>query len=336
MKLNTKTIVGALLLWSFVAAQPAFSQSKQAAVSSDGAGLEVASAEALESAEPGQGQGSNGNLAGPSTGSNDATAEALAAEGVDAFEFESRGDFRRMAKLPVPGDGEGAGAEVILGPDTRERTYTRTYPARAKVLVTFSGGRCSGVMISKDTVATAGHCVHSGGRTGSWKTKVRVYPGRDGTVSPYGSCTAKRLYSVRGWTRNRDERYDYGAIKLNCTVGNTVGWYGITTANPKNKPSIIQGYPGDKPLEQWFSADKVRATTSRQVFYNNDTIGGMSGSPVWYDRSGPYVIGIHAYGTHGSGVHATRKHGTRIVRAVFNNLVNWKPSVPTSLRHFAP
>ena len=85
MKLNTKTIVGALLLWSFVAAQPAFSQSKQAAISSDGAGLEVASAEALESAEPGQGQGSNGNLAGPFTGSNDTTAEALAAEGVDAL-----------------------------------------------------------------------------------------------------------------------------------------------------------------------------------------------------------------------------------------------------------
>ena len=146
MKLNTKTIVGALLLWSFVAAQPAFSQSKQAAVSSDGAGLEAC--------------------------------------------------LGRSAR--VRRAGAGAKARTATSPDR-----------------------------------------------------------------PRG-----------------DERYDYGAIKLNCTVGNMVGWYGITTANPKNKPSIIQGYPGDKPLEQWFSADKVRATTSRQVFYNNDTIGGMSGSPV--------------------------------------------------------
>jgi len=129
-----------------------------------------------------------------------------------------------------------------------------------------------------------------------------------------------------GWTVNKLEDDDYGAIKLNCTIGNTVGWYGYTTAGPNGYPSIVQGYPGDTPLEQWFSADKVRTVTTRQLFYLNDTIGGMSGSPVWYDRGtiGPYLIGIHAYGTHGVAPHNTYNHGTRITSEVFNNLTNWK------------
>lgn len=316
-----RTAVVFLCSWSLLAAGAAFPQEVKAGaargaghmpVSSDGVGLDESFVEILKSAE----------RAAPSAGSNDVTAEALAAEGVDVFGFETIKRFRRLAALPVPGN-EGAAAEVIIGPDTRERTYTTTYPARAKVLVTFSAGRCSGTMISPDTVATAGHCVHSGGG-GAWQTNVVVYPGRDGASSPYGSCTAKRLYSVTGWTVSGSEEYDYGAIKLNCSVGNTTGWYGITTANPVNLPAVVQGYPGDKPLEQWFSAGKVSAASTRQVFYLNDTVGGMSGSAVWYDRNGPYMIGIHAYGTHASGNHATYNHGTRIITAVFNNLVNWK------------
>ena len=261
------------------------------------------------------------------------TDEALSAEGVDIYDglggqFTSE-ELESLSSLPVPSGTDETGAteigiEAILGPDTRQRLYTTYYPTRAQVLVTFSGGRCSGTMIGPNTVATAGHCVHTGGTSGSWRTGFRVYPGANGASKPYGSCTARRLYSVSGWTQNRDERYDYGAIKLNCTIGNTVGWYGFTTANPLNLPSIVQGYPGDKPLTQWASSDKVWATTARQVFYKNDTLGGMSGSAVWYDRNGPYMIGIHAYRNHGTGVHSLYNHGTRIVSAVFNNLRSWK------------
>jgi glutamyl endopeptidase len=323
-----KTLMGiAWGTWSLVVAGTAIPQAvaafeardaKHTAVSSDGMGLEEASvAEALTAAA----------RTAPFAGSNRVTAEALVAEGVDIFASESASQFRRLASLPVPrresAFGESA-TEVIIGWDTRERMYTTVYPASAKVLITFDTGRCSGTMISPDTVATAGHCVHTGAG-GTWHSGITVYPGRDGTQSPYGSCAAIRLYSVIGWTVSGSELYDYGAIKLNCTVGNLAGWYGLTSASPGGLPSIIQGYPGDKPLEQWGSADKVRTTTTRQVFYLNDTFGGMSGSAVWYERNGngPYMIGIHAYGKHGSGAHFTYNHGTRITSAVFNNLVNW-------------
>jgi glutamyl endopeptidase len=267
------------------------------------------------------------------SGADEITDEALSSEGAvvyDGFAGKfSDEEFENLSALPVPSGTNDASStedaiEVILGADTRQRMYTTYYPARAQVLITFSGGRCSGTMIGKDTVATAGHCVHTGGSSGRWRSGFRVYPGANGNYKPYGYCTAKRLHSVLGWTRDRNETYDYGAIKLNCNVGNTVGWFGFTTQNPLNLPAIVQGYPGDKPLTQWASSDKIRTISSRQVFYSNDTYGGMSGSAVWYDRNGPYMIGIHAYGTHGSGAHSLYNHGTRIVSAVFNNLLNWR------------
>lgn len=228
----------------------------------------------------------------------------------------------------------GVGIETILGPDERVRvTPTTAYPARAVVLITFASGRCTGWLYGRDIVATAGHCVHTGGSGGSWQTNVRVYPGRDGSSAPYGSCTAKRLYSVTGWTQNRDEKYDYGAIKLNCSIGNTTGWFGYwwQSASLNNLPIQINGYPGDKPLTQWKSTGKVAVTQERQVFYQNDTLGGMSGSAVFQNRPagssfcvGTCAMGIHAYGLHGSAPHSNNNHGTRIVQAVFNNLVSWK------------
>ena len=66
----------------------------------------------------------------------------------------------------------------------------------------------------------------------------------------------------------------------------------------------------------------VRALTTRQVFYKNDTVGGQSGSPVW--KSGNYGIAIHAYGLHGVAPHSTNNHGTRLITAVYNNMTAWK------------
>ena len=114
------------------------------------------------------------------------------------------------------------------------------------MLITFTGGRCSGVMIGPNTVSTAGHCVHTGGPGGALRpvASYRIYPGRDGAVSPYGFCTARTLYTVLGWTLASDEEYDYGAIKLNCTIGNTVGWFGMTTADSDVLPDGRRRLPG--------------------------------------------------------------------------------------------
>ena len=259
----------------------------------------------------------------------DITPADLYREGaVDVGKTLSPDEVRARAALPEGGAGalEGSPSEVIIGVDRREQVYTTNFPTRARVLITFGASRCSGTLIDADTVITAGHCVHSGGSNGSWYPvgSYEIIPGADGESEPYGSCGATGLYSVTGWTSNAKEDYDYGAIKLDCTIGNTVGWYGYTSSVAQNDPAIIGGYPGDKPLTHWLSADKVRAMTTRQIFYSADTAGGNSGSAVWWDNNGAVMIGVHAYGTHGSGNHAKYNHGTRITSSVKSNFDYWK------------
>jgi glutamyl endopeptidase len=221
------------------------------------------------------------------------------------------------------------GRESIIGPDTRKQvTNTKKYPYRAVVLITFENSRCTGWLISKDTVATAGHCVHQG-NGGRWydRSTYRLYAGRDGNKSPYGSCRAKRLYSNAGWTNDGLSTHDYGAIKLDCSIGKTVGWFGFfwQSGSLNGLPTTIPGYPGDKPLTQWYSTGKVTVTHTNEVFYKNDTVGGMSGSPVYYDRKncGTCSMAVHAYGTYNGPPYSDNNHGTRITKAVFDNFKTW-------------
>jgi glutamyl endopeptidase len=264
----------------------------------------------------------------PFKGSGVISKGSLTYEGVVTTPGESLSELGSLP--PVSAD---VGIETVIGSDTRVRTYPNTFPRRAVVLITFSAGRCSGWLIGKDTVITAGHCVHKGGGgSANWypRSSYKIYPGKNAASSPYGYCTAKSLRSVTGWTNSKKDDYDYGAIKLNCTVGNSTGWFGYywKSKSLKHEPTIITGYPGDKTnLSQWESVDKVRVNQTRRVFYKNDTYGGMSGSPVWNDRygtGGAYAFGIHNYGLYNGAPYSTHNHATRINQAVFNNLKYWK------------
>lgn len=255
------------------------------------------------------------------------TAGAADAEAERPGGLDSAAAFSALLRLPQPVGLDGA--ETIIGDDERQRVDpTTTFPARATVLITFSGGRCSGWLIGPDLVVTAGHCVHPGPLGQHFYRDVVVYPGRNGSASPYGSCTARRLYASQGWIDTGDDRFDYGAVKLNCRIGNTTGWFGLyhTPDTLTGATTIITGYPGDKPLTQWRTTDRVRLSLMRRLFYRNDTIGGMSGSPVYSKRPGCGVcaVAVHAYGTYGDPPSSRNNHGTRITQKVFDNLVAWR------------
>lgn len=263
----------------------------------------------------------------PGFGQTEATREQIA----NLFVAPSTSQLRDVGEAsfgPPP-----PAAETVHGPDDRAQiTDATAYPwrANASLLITAADNSMwigTGWFIGPHTLITAGHCVflkNSGvpGRDG-WVKSIQVMPGRNGASLPYGSVTSTNFRSVKGWTDNGDETFDYGGIIIPTELGNTVGWFGFGVYSDSDLVSAtanISGYPGDKPTgTQWYDARKIASVNSQKVYYDIDTAGGQSGAAVYRMINGARIgIAIHAYGG------ATTNSGTRIITAVYNNMVAWK------------
>lgn len=223
--------------------------------------------------------------------------------------------------------------ENVHGPDDRTKIQdTDEHPWRmiASLQITArdgSGWVGTGWFIGPHTLMTAGHCVYikdSGvpGRDG-WVKEIKVMPGRRGTVLPYGSVMSTSFRTVVGWADRGDPFYDYGAIIIPTDLGYETRWFGFgaySGSTLRNTTGNLVGYPGDKPPGTlWQDRHKIAVVSPRRVFYDMDTYGGQSGSPVYRVVDGKhYAFAIHNYG------HLLVNSGTRIGTPVFKNMFNWK------------
>lgn len=228
----------------------------------------------------------------------------------------------RIADDPVEGRLFG------IFPRARQN-LTTSFPSRAMVHIVadipgISGqAQCSGWMISPSHVATAGHCVYSGGVNGTWYTNFTVTPGRNGADKPYGTCGAEKATTVYGWSHDKNHDYDYAVLKLNCAIGNTVGWLAMRpNSGVLNGLELTsRGYPGDKPEgTQWFTADTVRMSTDYRLGLRFDAIKGQSGSPIYRVDNRIFMAFAVL-----SSYDRTTDHNTgiRINQEVFNNYAAW-------------
>jgi V8-like Glu-specific endopeptidase len=219
--------------------------------------------------------------------------------------------------------------EVVIGDDDRQAISDVTgSPWRhicALRINTKTNRRFVGTgwLIGPRTVMTAGHCVFMHDE-GGWAESIEVIPALNGSDRPYNSFVSTQFRAVDGWTSERTSDFDYAAIILDEAVGNETGWFAFSALGETDLLSTdanISGYPQDRDRasRQYFHARKIVRASQRKIYYEIDTYGGQSGSPIWLLAGNRRVaVGIHTNGS------STSNSGTLINSEVFSNMRLWK------------
>jgi V8-like Glu-specific endopeptidase len=162
---------------------------------------------------------------------------------------------------PRPAAAAGAGGLVQAAYNPNLPYYVPTAYTAGKVFFTKGGGNyvCSGTIVNsegKDTVWTAGHCVH-GGSGGTWHSNWTFVPAYDDDLAnprPYGTWSAGQLWSKSAWTNSSDFSQDMGVAIMNTNWGwhivDYFGGQGLTTN--RGKSGVWEnafGYPAESPFD---------------------------------------------------------------------------------------
>ena len=253
---------------------------------------------------------------------------------------EPSGDAVVAVSTPKP--------ENVIGVDNRVRiTETVATPWRCicQLEVEYDTGPVglgTGFLIGKRAVITAAHVLvdtdFARGRVRR-ATQVRVIPGRNGAVAPYGYVVSDKFYVPDPWTSPLDDetaaaRSDYAAIILpeddmegEC-YGERIGFFGLEVLDnfrDEDRNFLLvnnAGYPltPNRPYGTlWYNAGRIHAVDDHFMAYMIDTEGGQSGSPIYYFDAAKQqrrVVGIH---TTGDFVN----RGLKITDEIFDTVKNW-------------
>lgn len=212
------------------------------------------------------------------------------------------------------GTAATASASVLASWQPGYSSWHATARTNGKVFFTKPGvGNfvCSGAVVNsagKDTVWTAGHCVHDGDG-GGWHTNWTFVPAYDDGYRPYGTWSAKQLWTMTSWMNDSDFTADMGVAIMHPKDGQHIvskfGGHGISWNYSKNQNVRAFGYPAEAPFDGgdltacddgswpewsflWVSSDTLQIAC--------DMTRGSSGGP-WlrsYDGNYGYLNGVNS------------------------------------------
>jgi len=207
---------------------------------------------------------------------------------------EQRMTFPRDPSLPqiltAPQTFGTAPTDPLNGPYgpfqrwTMEGRYlTNPRSIHGKLFFSLNGGNyvCSGTVVGRSTVVTAGHCTSDGSATfGSNFLFCPSYT--QAGVNPARGCWGwANVTTTSRWHNLGDPDYDYACIVTNTTgtvvankIGNVTGWAGRAW-NFADVPEVTFGYPQAAPFD-----GKIIQMTSGPEWYNVDFTAGLQVSKV--------------------------------------------------------
>jgi len=177
----------------------------------------------------------------------------------------------------------------------------------------------TGFLEGNDVMATAGHNMWSASY--GWVDDLRIYTKHNS--NSYGTS----FYHPMSWTcatnytNGTDKNYDWSAVRLWDNLGGSLGWFGKawSSGSIANKSVAISGYPTDagKFGYQYKDTGVLSATGITYYlvrYYDIDTSGGQSGSPVF--DSNNIAWAIHTTGA------TSYNYGNRITEWLYTILQN--------------
>jgi hypothetical protein len=204
--------------------------------------------------------------------------------------------------------------DVSSGTRWPNRYDTPAY-TNGKVFFTKGGAGyvCSGAVINseaRNTVFTAGHCVH-GGRGGTWHSNWVFVPNYYFNDRPVGTWYARQLWSLNGWMNDSDNSYDIGAVVMwnnssNQRIADVTGSQGIEWNGSRGQFVYHWAYPAEpNPPFNGESLQYCTGTTFNEGFLgiggdlglNCNMQGGASGG-IWvraFNGTWGYTISLNSY-----------------------------------------
>jgi V8-like Glu-specific endopeptidase len=160
---------------------------------------------------------------------------------------------------------------------------------------------CSASVINKNTIATAGHCVHDGSNSDAgWSSNLLFCPSYSPSgINPSWGCWGWVYESTSlQWFSSGATDRDYACVVTAPTgtivannIGNATGWTGRAWNLPSRQATFVWGYPAASPFPgnslivdvstEWYEVDMTSGDGQVSKYIGNDMTGGSSGGPWW-------------------------------------------------------